>query len=220
MTKESFVLWDIPTRCFHWLIVLCLPLSWWSAENDNYTVHQWLGYTLLVLVVTRIVWGFLGSRHSRFNDFLTGPSRLLAYIRGGSDAGRGHNPLGGLSVLALLSLLLLQAVSGLFNSDDVFFSGPLYYAASSSLRDAMGVVHELAFDGLIALVCLHILAVLYHQLRIKQPLLQAMIRGSAENRTGQRAPVPWWRALVILVIVAMLLWWGLAQAPQPVPMAW
>ena len=220
MTKESFVLWDIPTRCFHWLIVLCLPLSWWSAENDNYTVHQWLGYTLLVLVVTRIVWGFLGSRHSRFNDFLTGPSRLLAYIRGGSDAGRGHNPLGGLSVLALLSLLLLQAVSGLFNSDDVFFSGPLHYAASSSLRDAMGVVHDLAFDGLIALVCLHILAVLYYQLRLKQPLLQAMIRGSAENRTGQSAPVPWWRALVILVIVAMLLWWGLAQAPQPVPMAW
>jgi len=84
----------------------------------------------------------------------------------------------------------------------------------------MGVVHELAFDGLIALVCLHILAVLYHQLRLKQPLLQAMIRGSAENRTGQRAPVPWWRALVILVMVAMLLWWGLAQAPQPAPMAW
>lgn len=220
MAKESFVLWDIPTRCFHWAIVLCLPLSWWSAENQNYTVHQWLGYTVLALVVSRVVWGFVGSRHSRFNDFLVGPSRIMAYMRGRSDGGRGHNPLGGLSVLALLSLLLLQAVSGLFNSDDVFFSGPLYYAASSSLRDAMGVVHGLAFDGLIALVCLHILAVLYHQLRLKQPLLQAMIRGSAENRTGQRAPVPWWRALVILVIVAMLLWWGLAQAPQPAPMAW
>ena len=219
-TKESFVLWDIPTRCFHWLLVLCVPLSWWSAENEYYTVHQWTGYTVLVLVLTRVVWGFLGSRHSRFSDFLAGPSGVLAYMRGRSDGGRGHNPLGGWSVLALLSLLLMQAVSGLFNTDDVLFSGPLYYAASTSLRDAMGELHELAFDGLVALVCLHILAVLYHQLRLRQPLLQAMLRGSAENRSGQQAPAPWWKALVILAIVAGVLWWVVAQAPQPAPMAW
>ena len=220
MGQQPFSLWDIPTRAFHWLIVCCLPLAWLSAEIENYDLHQWIGYTVIVLVLGRIVWGFMGSRHSRFSDFLVGPVAVLAYIRGRAAASPGHNPLGGWSVLALLSLLLLQAVSGLFNSDDVLFSGPLYYAASTSLRDAMGEIHEIAFNLLLALVCLHILAVVYHQVRKKEKLLQAMIRGRAQGREGTAAPVPWWRALLVVGLLALALWWGLQQAPQPAPMAW
>jgi cytochrome b len=215
MPTSTNPLWDIPTRIFHWLIVCCLPIAWWSAEEERFDVHQWTGYTVLVLVISRIVWGFIGSRHSRFTDFVVGPARVLAYLRGQGSSSVGHNPLGGWSVLLLLSLLLAQAISGLFNSDDVLFSGPLYYWADSDFRDAMGVVHDVAFNGLLALVCLHVVAVLYHQLKLKEKLLQAMLRGNAVGRVGTEAPAPWWRAVIIALLVGLALWWGLAQAPQP-----
>jgi len=219
-STTSFLLWDLPTRIFHWAIVICLPLSWWSAENENYELHQWLGYTVIVLVVSRVLWGFAGSRHSRFADFLVGPRRVAAYLRGLEAAGAGHNPLGGWSVLVLLALLLLQAISGLFNSDDVLFSGPLYYAANSEWRDIMGLVHEVAFDALLAFVGLHILAVVYHQYWRKAPLLQAMMRGSAPGRSGQEAPVPLWRALLIASLAAFALWGILQWAPPPPSLMW
>lgn len=212
--------WDIATRIFHWAIVICLPLSWWSAEYENYELHQWLGYTVIVLVVSRIVWGFVGSRHSRFSDFLLGPGRITAYVRGREAAGAGHNPLGGWSVLVLLALLLCQAISGLFNSDDVLFSGPLYYAANGEWRDIMGVIHEVAFDALVVFVGLHILAVLYHQFWRKERLLQAMIRGSAPGRGGRDAPAPVWRALFIAILAAFALWGILQLAPAPPSMMW
>jgi cytochrome b len=220
MSQPGFPLWDIATRCFHWAIVCCVPLAWWSAESENYQLHQWIGCLVIVLVVTRVVWGFLGSPHSRFADFLVGPRRVLAYIRGMGTGSAGHNPLGGWSVIALLFLLLVQGVSGLFNSDDVLFSGPLYYAAPDGFRDSMGTVHDVAFNLLLALVGLHIAAVLYHQFARGERLVQAMLRGRAAGREGRAAPVPLWRALVIVVLVSLALWWGLAQAPQPAPMAW
>jgi cytochrome b len=220
MSKTPLPLWDLPTRVFHWSIVCCLPLAWWSAETDNYDAHEWIGYTVITLVLFRVVWGFLGSGHSRFRDFVVGPRKVVAYLKGSFPGSAGHNPLGGWSVLALLSLLLLQAVSGLFNSDDVLFSGPLYYAASVDLRNAMGVVHELAFDLLLGLVALHIMAVLYHQLIKRERLIGAMIRGRAEGRDGTLPQVHWWKALLTLALVALALWWGLEQAPQPAPIVW
>ena len=218
MSQNPLPLWDVPIRVCHWLIVCCLPLSWWSAETERYSLHQWTGYTVIVLVVSRVIWGFCGSRHSRFADFLVGPAKIVAYLQGRGADSVGHNPLGGWSVILLLALLLLQAVSGLFNSDDVLFSGPLYYAASTGFRDNMGVVHDVAFNALLFLVGLHILAVLYHQLRRKEKLLQAMFKGGVTGREGLASPVSWWFAALIAVSVALTLWWGLEQAPQPKPM--
>jgi cytochrome b len=220
MRTKLTPLWDLPTRLFHWLVVACLPLSWWSAETERYDVHEWLGYTIITLVISRVIWGFIGSRHSRFGDFIVGPGKVLAYVRGQGSASAGHNPLGGWSVLVLLLLLLGQAVSGLFNTDDVLFSGPLYYAASTGFRDAMGQVHDIAFYALVGLVCLHILVVLYRQLRLKEKLLQAMLKGSAPGREGQAAPAALWPALVAVLMVALALWWGLQQAPKPAMLAW
>ncbi len=217
--QVGFPLWDLPTRIFHWVVVACIALAWWSAENENYTVHKWTGYTILVLVVSRAIWGFIGSRHSRFRDFLVGPAAVLDYLRGRGAGSPGHNPLGGWSVVLLLLLLSLQAVSGLFNSDDVLFSGPLYHAAGGEFRDAMGALHEFAFDALLVLVCLHLLAVLYHQLHRREKLIQAMLRGRAAGREGEVAPVSPWLALATLGAVAAALWWLLAQFPPPAP-AW
>ena len=211
-------LWDIPTRVFHWVLVAAVALAWWSAEQERYDIHEWTGYTLLVLVVSRIVWGFVGSVHSRFTDFVAGPGSIRAYLRGQGSPTPGHNPLGGWSVLALLTLLLLQAVSGLFNSDDILFSGPLYYAASGELRDTMGQVHDVAFNILLGLVALHVLVVLYHQLIRRDGMIRAMLVGSAPGRVGEAAPVAVWKALLLVALLALLLWLGLEQAPQPQPL--
>lgn len=220
MPNSAKPLWDMPTRIFHWLIVCCLPLAWWSAEEQRFDLHQWTGYTVLVLVSSRIVWGFVGSRHSRFTDFVVGPASVSAYVRGQGSGSAGHNPLGGWSVLALLLLLLMQAVSGLFNSDDILFSGPLYYWADSDVRDAMGVVHDVVFNALLALVGLHLIAILYHQLKLKEKLLQAMLHGSAAGRVGTEAPAPWWWAVITVFVVGLAVWLGLEQAPRSAPLSW
>ena len=120
----------------------------------------------------------------------------------------------------LLLLLALQGVSGLFNSEDIIFEGPLYYAASSELRDTMGNVHEITFNVLLGFIALHIGAVFYHQLRLKEKLLQAMLRGRAVGREGKASPAPLWLALLLLALLAGLLWWGLSLAPQPDPGRW
>ena len=209
------VLWDIPTRLTHWLIVLGIAFSWWSGEQGEFQWHAWSGYAVTVLVIGRVLWGFVGSHHSRFTDFVHGPRGVGNYLRGTQSAGQGHNPLGGWSVIALLALLLTMGVSGMFNSDDLMYEGPFYYGASVEFRDTMGVVHEIAFDLLCVLVAVHLFAVLYYQLVKKVPLIQAMVKGRAEGRSASVAPVPAWRALVILMVLSGLLRLGCKINRQP-----
>ena len=208
-------LWDLPTRLIHWALVVALGVAWWSAEAERYDIHEWTGYSIIVLAVSRILWGFVGSRHSRFSDFLASPKAVLAYLRGQGSPTPGHNPLGGWSVLALLALLLAQGVSGLFNSDDILFSGPFYYAAPGEFRDAMGVIHEVAFNILLGFVALHILAVCYYQFLRRERVVNAMVAGWAAGKEGLEAPRPAWIALLIMLLVAGALWLGIEQAPQP-----
>ena len=216
--KQAYPLWDLPVRLIHWSLVLCLPLAWWTAEEDNYDLHSKVGYTVLILVATRILWGVVGSRHARFTDFLVGPAAILRYLKGLGARSQGHNPLGGWAVIVLLLLLLAQASSGLFNSDDVLFNGPFYYAANSDFRDFMGVVHENAFDLLLAFIVLHIAAVVFHQFRLREKLVQAMVRGRAEGREGLAPPASAWLAVAIAVVFAVGLAVALDYAPQPQPM--
>lgn len=216
--SDSHPLWDLPTRLFHWLLALCLLLSWWTGEEGQFERHEWLGYTVFVLVLSRVIWGFVGSRHSKFSDFVRGPVTVWAYIKGREPGGRGHNPLGGWSVLSLLLVLLIQAISGMFNSDDLMFDGPFFFVASVEFRDTMGVIHEQAFNVLLALVALHLAAVFYYQWIKKMPLLQAMIKGKSEGRYGASPVTSVWRALIVIVVIAALLWWAISLAPQPQPM--
>ena len=93
------VLWDTPVRLIHWAILIILPISWWTAEEGYMDVHKWLGLSVLVLVLTRLCWGFVGSPQARFRDFVRGPGAVLAYLRGGSAGTPGHNPSGGWSAI-------------------------------------------------------------------------------------------------------------------------
>ncbi len=204
--------WDIPTRAFHWLLVIAVFLSWLSSELDWIDVHLWSGYTALTLVVFRLGWGVVGSLHSRFSDFLRGPKTILSYLRGEEPRRPGHNPLGGLSILALLTLVLAQAVTGLFNSDGLLFDGPLYYALDTPWSDRMGAWHETLFWVLVGFVALHLVAVLFYQFGKRQNLIGPMITGG-EN--GAAAPAGLLRALLVVAISAGLLALAVYFAPEP-----
>jgi cytochrome b len=199
----------------HWLLAACVPLAWWTAEEGQMERHAWVGYTVLVLVCTRLVWGFVGSPQARFRDFLRGPRSALAYLRGAAPQTPGHNPLGGWSSLALWALLLTQAGSGLFNSDGILFDGPLYHAAGSAITDTLGAIHEQAFDILLGLIALHIAAIAYYQFIARQRLLGPMVKGYAENRYGTGPARPWWWAVLLAGVFSLTLWLIIGLAPEP-----
>ena len=204
--------WDLPTRLFHWLLVVCVFLSWLSHNRDWIQVHLWSGYTVLVLVTFRILWGFFGSVHSRFSDFVRSPSALFRYWRGAEPDRPGHNPAGAWSILVLLSLLLVQALSGLFNSDGLLFDGPLHHALDSDVTAKLGDLHDQLYWIILGFVGLHVAAVLYYQFVRRKPLVGPMISGGSE---GLRAPAPLWRALLVLVMCAGALALAVYLAPEP-----
>ncbi len=217
-TQERWPLWDLPTRLGHGLFIAALLLAWWSAETQRTELHQWTGYSLLVLVVSRLVWGIVGSKPSRFSTFLKRPSTVYKYLFTSADNAQafssGHNPAGGWSVVLMLFLLFAQAFSGLFNSDDILFTGPFYHLLDSEWQDRMGVIHDYAFNALIACVALHIGVVLFYYFRGTN-LIADMIRGKTEDRYSDEPPRASWYWIIILILLAAALWAAVQAAPQP-----
>ena len=169
--------WDLPTRLVHWLLVALVAFSWWSAENHHMDYHRYSGYVLLGVLVFRVYWGFVGGATARFNNFVRGPRAIIEYLRSDSKVA-GHNPLGALSVLALLILLIVQVSLGLFAVDvDGLESGPLSYMVSFDAGRACAEVHEIIFNVLLAAIVLHLLAILFYWIVKRDNLLGAMITG-------------------------------------------
>lgn len=191
--------WDLPTRVVHWLLVAGLGLSWWTAETGRMEWHRWSGYSLLALVLFRVYWGFVGGSTARFGNFVRGPRAILAYLREPRPASIGHNPLGALSVVALLGLLLLQIVLGLFAVDvDGIESGPLSLYVSFQTGRASAEWHDAVFNVLLALVALHIVAVLYYLAFKRQNLVGAMVTGKRtfEGEVTPLTSASWTRLLI------------------------
>jgi len=212
---KHYPVWDVPTRLFHWLLVINFLVSWVSFELARMQVHLYAGYTMLALVLFRIVWGFLGSHHSRFSDFVRGPGAAMRYLRDGISPTPGHNPLGGWSVLALLGLLMVQAISGLFNADTEGTRAPYHHLLSEEQGNWVGLIHQLVFDALLVLVALHLLAIAFHTRYKNEPLLAAMIRGRAIDKNGEAAPVSWGRALTVIILCAGAVTALVYYAPKP-----
>jgi cytochrome b len=209
--------WDVPTRVTHWLVVLLVVLSWWTAENGRMEWHRWSGYTMLALVIFRIYWGLVGSSTARFGQFVRGPRAIASYLRGAWAAAPGHNPLGALSVIALLALLAAQVLLGLFAVDvDGIESGPLSSYVSFEAGRTASKWHEAVFDVLSWLIALHIAAVLYYVFIRKQKIVAAMIHGKREF--GE--PVPpqvssaSWPRLVVGIAFACGVTWMVTRAFQ------
>jgi cytochrome b len=201
-------------RLFHLLLAALILFSWWSAENDHLDWHIWSGCGVLTLLVFRLLWGFFGSSTARFSSFVRGPRAVGDYLRG-RWTGIGHNPLGALSVLALLLAIAVQVGLGLVAQDeDGIFAGPLSRLISSDASDSARELHESWFNVVLALVALHIAAILYYRLRGKG-LTRPMITGVAELEPGTAPmrPGKYWVALVCLAVSIAIVRWVIAGAP-------
>ena len=213
-TVSATRVWDAPTRITHWAFVIGVGFSWWTAETGRLEWHRWSGYTLLALVLFRIYWGFAGGSTARFGNFVRGPRAIGAYLRGEGAAAIGHNPLGALSVLALLGLLFAQIVLGLFAVDvDGIESGPLSLYVSFETGRACAEWHEVAFNALMIVISVHILAVFYYLVVKRQNLVGAMVTG---RRVYDGAMAPMTPAsitrLIVGVVLAVAVTWLVSKA--------
>ena len=177
--KQRIRVWDLPIRLFHWALATCIILGIIFVKIGGNAIewHAYCGYTALVLVLFRIIWGFVGSWHARFANFVPSPKSLFAYLQGQYDGGLGHNPLGAFSVIALLLAILVQALTGLFADDDIFFQGPLAKYASNATIAFLTSVHRFNQYIIFALIALHLAAIFFYQIYKKEHLIEPMITG-------------------------------------------
>lgn len=220
--------WDLPLRLCHWSFALLVPALWWTAENSQWAWHKRLGITLLGVLMFRVVWGFVGPSTARFSDFVKGPRAILAYLRGdpsGAEAskaqggfnGIGHSPIGALSVIALLGVLIAQASFGLFAGDQ--FDG-----ATGPLNGLVGVLtaamltdwHETLFDVILVLIALHLAAIAFYWIVKRNNLVAPMITGKRPALTGQigiARPSAIATAVTFVVASGFAVWMGAGAPP-------
>lgn len=184
-TNESALIkvWDLPTRIFHWLLVCLFSFLVISGElgNDWMRWHMLAGYSLSGMILFRIFWGFVGTHHARFSNFVRTPRTTITYllnmIKGEEKHYAGHNPAGAIMVLLLLIALTLQALTGLVTTDDVLWNGPFYNWVPDDIAELGGSIHRLLEVGLKLMVAAHIVAIIVHKFHFKEPLIAAMIHG-------------------------------------------
>ena len=218
------LVWDLPVRIFHWLLALSVLGAWVTHElGVRYMEwHMRLGYLALGLVLFRIGWGIVGTRHARFAAFLAGPKKVFAHARewlgGRAEASAGHNPLGGWAILAMLSSVAIQAFSGLFNTDDILTTGPWRPAVSEAFADRMSAIHSINFDVLTGLIALHLIAISAYWLRSRINLVGPMLTGRkaaapGAGINGQRLGI----ALAVAIGAALMVAALIIAAPEPDP---
>ncbi len=177
--KRTLRIWDLPTRLFHWLLVICITgaVICVNIGGNLMQWHAYFGYAALSLVLFRVLWGFIGAVHSRFTTFVPSPQRLIAFLGGKEGSGLGHNPLGSLSVIALLLVVGIQASTGLFTDDDIAFQGPLAKYVPNATVSLLSSIHALNSNILFGLIGLHLLAITYYQWVKRESIVLPMIQG-------------------------------------------
>jgi cytochrome b len=206
--------WDLPVRLVHWLLAGLIAFSWWSVHNHHTDWHIWSGCAILTLMIFRLLWGFVGSSTARFSSFVRGQRAIRDYLRG-RWTGTGHTPLGALSVLALFLAVAIQVGLGLISEDeDGIYTGPLYRLVSSDTSDKARDIHELWFNVILALIVLHVAAIIFYRFRGRH-LTKRMITGRAVIDRGAvpMRPGKWWIALICLAIALAIVRWIVAGAP-------
>lgn len=211
--------WDLPTRLFHWSLAACVAGAVVSVNIGGNAVgwHFRFGYAILALLLFRLVWGFAGPRYARFASFPPSPAAALRHLRAPptGSAAPGHNPLGALSVYAMLLALAVQVGTGLFANDAIMWDGPLKNLVSNAASDALTRVHKINRFVVIALVLLHVGAIAFHRLVRGHRLVAAMVHGDALIDPAGGAAMPEaarddtalrLRALLVLAVSVALVW--------------
>lgn len=222
--------WDLPTRVFHWTLVLLILSAWVSYEfaedlgDETLVWHRANGLAILTLVVWRVLWGILGSSTARFASFVRHPAAILAYVKDqltrSAPRYLGHNPLGALMVLALLAALAIIAGFGLFATDDNdLVGGPLYRLVDEAQNARAARLHDKLFNFLLLpLIALHVTVTVLYTLVKKEPLIQAMFSGRkpaepyADAAEATIAGRPLARAFVCLIAAAVIVLGGILAA--------
>lgn len=214
------LVWDLPTRLFHWSLVLAVAGLWWTGERGPIETHALLGYVVLALLLFRILWGLFGSETARFASFLRGPAAGADHVRhllarGALPHPAGHNPLGGWSVVLLLLVLLILSVGGLFLYDDEIFWAPLNAFVGEETEAMLGRLHHLAFDALLVLVALHVAAIFLYWAVKRSNLVGPMLTGRATIAPDAREPrmAGLLLAFILAAIAAAAVWALVACGP-------
>ena len=210
-------LWDLPVRLVHWSFVALIPVLWWSGDTGNLDLHKPVGYVMLALVLFRLIWGVIGSSTARFSSFVRGPGAVLRYLRGDSGPVVGHNPVGALSVLLLLTLLGAQIGLGLFALNDDMEGGPLSDLVSyDHAVQALGL-HEIGFNLILAVIVIHVAAIVWYRVVRRDDLISPMVTGKRAYETAVEAPTiaPWPRVLISAAVAGGIAYWVSLGAPRP-----
>lgn len=215
-TKKQLFVWDAPTRLFHWIVVAAVVIAWATGEADTefwFEVHLIAGYTVLAALIFRVIWGFAGSRHALFSDFVRkwpvvrDYTRKLLGLRPPHSV--GHNPLGGWMVVLLLIVLAGMVITGLFGGEaDEAEVGPLAHLVAPALAEGLVEVHEALFNVLLVLVGIHIAGVIVDIVLTRDNLVLAMITGykrvPADTADAGAGPISNGKAAIALVIAVAL----------------
>ncbi len=197
------LVWDLPTRLFHWLTVALVLAAYitWRIEWVNW--HALVGESLLALVFFRIVWGLVGSDTARFVQFVSSPQAAIRHLarllRREPDSQVGHNPAGGWMVLLLLALLLGETLTGIVDNNDVADEGPLTHAVPAMVLNLITDLHGLLWDALLAAVMLHVVTIAIYAVAKGQNLLRPMLTGRKE--LPNQIPPPRVGSLVLAGVV-------------------
>lgn len=200
---ERVLVWDLPVRIFHWLLVASFAGAWLTAESESWLlVHVTLGYTMAALVAFRLAWGFAGTRYARFADFVKGPSAVLAYAT--SLASRrpvhyiGHNPAGAVAIVALLILAIVVIATG--------------YATYSELGgEWLEEAHELAANTMLGVAVVHVLGVVLGSIMDRENLVASMLTGRKVGAPADGIPSARWGSALVLLALVVGVWWYQAR---------
>ena len=225
--KVIIPIWDLPHRLYHWLLVVSVVAAYITAKIGGELIdwHGRIGIFILGLLIFRIIWGFIGSTHSRFSNFLPNVSGISAYIKG-QWQGIGHNPIGALSVIALLVAVAVQVGTGLFSNDDIAFVGPLFDYIDKDFSDQLTGLHSTTFYILLGFVVMHIIAILFYRFIKRTDLVKPMLTGKKEVPRALAESLPSngtlaygaIRFIVSVIITSTLVWGVTVGASQIYPL--
>jgi cytochrome b len=190
--KQSILVWDVPTRVFHWLLVICFAGAWLTSESERLQmIHYAFGYSACALVLFRLIWGVVGTRYARFTQFLKGPAEMMKHAKGllssHAHSTVGHNPVGGIVMVGLMLLILLIGLTG-------------YFSVKEFLGDLMGEAHEAISSLALAVVVIHIAAAIIMSVLQKENLVKAMVTGKKRGLPEQAIRFPQYLIGLLLIL--------------------
>lgn len=208
---NRILVWDLPTRTFHWSLAISFAVAWLTAESERLRdIHLISGYLMFGLIAFRLAWGLVGSRHARFADFVRGPSTVMRYLRsllaGRPEHHVGHNPAGAIAIVLLLALGIGAGVSGWLTFNDIGGAG---------LADAFEELHEVLANAMLAVVFIHIAGVIVASRLHHENLVKSMVDGYKDGPANEAIPRRHGIIALMLIAALILFGWSLAQGKLP-----